>query len=103
MKQQASSQQMPGMQGMMLYFMPLMMLVVCNNLSAALSYYYLLSNLITMLQTWIMQRFLVDEEKLYKQLKEKVDKSPATPQKSKFQQRLEKMQREQQKQIKNRK
>ncbi len=103
MKQQASSQQMPGMQGMMLYFMPLMMLVVCNNLSAALSYYYLLSNLITMLQTWIMQRFLVDEEKLYKQLKEKVDKSPATPQKSKFQQRLEQMQREQQKQIKNRK
>ena len=50
MKQQASSQQMPGMQGMMLYFMPLMMLTVANNLSAALSYYYLLSNLTTMLR-----------------------------------------------------
>jgi YidC/Oxa1 family membrane protein insertase len=104
MKQQpASSQQMPGMQGMMLYFMPLMMLVVCNNLSAALSYYYLLSNLITMLQTWIIQKFFVDEEKLYRQLKEKAEKAPSTPKKSKFQQRLEQMQRQQQQQMKNRK
>ena len=102
MKQQpATSQQMPGMQGMMLYFMPLMMLVVCNNLSAALSYYYLLSNLITMLQTWIIQKFFVDEEKLYRQLKEKAEKAPATPKKSKFQQRLEQMQRQQQQQMKN--
>ncbi|MFA5443806.1 MAG: membrane protein insertase YidC [Bacteroidales bacterium] len=104
MKQQpASSQQMPGMQGMMLYFMPLMMLVVCNNLSAALSYYYLLSNLITMLQTWIIQKFFVDEEKLYRQLKEKAEKAPAKPKKSKFQQRLEDMQRQQQQQMRNRK
>ncbi|MDD2329970.1 MAG: membrane protein insertase YidC [Bacteroidales bacterium] len=102
MKQQpATSQQMPGMQGMMLYFMPLMMLVVCNNLSAALSYYYLLSNLITMLQTWIIQKFFVDEEKLYRQLKEKAEKAPVTPKKSKFQQRLEQMQRQQQQQMKN--
>ena len=42
------------------------MLAVCNNLSAALSYYYLLSNLITMLQTFIIQKFFVNEEKLYK-------------------------------------
>jgi YidC/Oxa1 family membrane protein insertase len=102
MKQQpATSQQMPGMQGMMLYFMPLMMLVVCNNLSAALSYYYLLSNLITMLQTWIIQKFFVDEEKLYRQLKEKAEKAPVTHKKSKFQQRLEQMQRQQQQQMKN--
>ncbi|MFA5302119.1 MAG: membrane protein insertase YidC [Bacteroidales bacterium] len=104
MKQQpATGQQMPGMQGMMLYFMPLMMLVVCNNLSAALSYYYLLSNLITMFQTWIIQKFFVDEEKLYRQLKEKAEKAPATPKKSKFQQRLEEMQRQQKSQMRNRK
>ncbi|NLA15773.1 MAG: membrane protein insertase YidC [Bacteroidales bacterium] len=103
MKQQTGGQQMPGMQGMMLYFMPIMMLTVANNLSAALSYYYLLSNLTTMLQTWIFQRFFVDEEKLYKQLKEKAAKAPATPKKSKFQQRLEQMQRQQQQQMKNRK
>jgi YidC/Oxa1 family membrane protein insertase len=103
MKQQPTNQQMPGMQGMMLYFMPLMMLVVANNLSAALSYYYLLSNLITMLQTWIIQKFFVNEEKLYRQLKEKAEKAPAVAKKSKFQQRLEQMQRQQQQQMKNRK
>ena len=102
MKEQSSGQQMPGMQGMMLYFMPLMMLVVCNNLSAALSYYYLLSNLTTMLQTWIMQKFVVDEAKIYQQLKDKADKAPSTPKKSKFQQRLEEMQRQQQQQMKKR-
>ena len=101
MKQQASSQQMPGMQGMMLYVMPIMMLAVCNNLSAALSYYYLLSNLITMLQTFIIQKFFVNEEKLYKQLKEKADKAPVIK-KSKFQQRLEEMQRAQQQQSRRR-
>lgn len=101
MKQQSSNQQMPGMQGMMLYFMPLMMLTVANNLSAALSYYYLLSNLTTMLQTWIIQRFFVNEEELYKQLKEKAAKASTTaPKKSKFQQRLEEMQRQQQQQMK---
>jgi len=66
-----------------------------------LSYYYLLSNLITMLQTWIIQKFFVDEEKLYRQLKEKAEKAPATPKKSKFQQRLEQMQRQQQQQMRN--
>ena len=101
MKQQASSQQMPGMQSMMLYVMPIMMLAVCNNLSAALSYYYLLSNLITMLQTFIIQKFFVNEEKLYKQLKEKADKAPVIK-KSKFQQRLEEMQRAQQQQSRRR-
>lgn len=100
MKQQASTQTMPGMNGMMLYFMPLMMLCICNNLSAALSYYYLLSNLITMLQTWIIQRFFVDEEKLYQKLREKAEKAPAVT-KSKFQQRLEEAQRIQQQQMKN--
>ena len=103
MKQQAGNQQMPGMQGMMLYFMPIMMLTVANNLSAALSYYYLLSNLTTMLQTWIFQKFFVNEEELYKKLKEKAAKAPATPKKSKFQKRLEEMQRQQQQQMKNKK
>jgi len=80
-----------------------MMLTVANNLSAALSYYYLLSNLTTMLQTWIFQKFFVNEEELYKKLKEKAAKAPATPKKSKFQKRLEEMQRQQQQQMKNKK
>lgn len=100
LKQQAQTQTMPGMNGMMLYFMPIMMLCICNNLSAALSYYYLLSNLFTMLQTWLIQQF-VDEKKLRAKLLSKAA-TAAPPQKSKFQQRLEEAQRIQQQQQKRR-
>ena len=47
-------------------------------------------------------KFFVNEEKLYRQLKEKAEKRLQW-QKSKFQQRLEQMQRQQQQQMKNRK
>ncbi len=56
----------PSMKFMQLYFMPLFLLVLCNNFSSGLSYYYMLSNLITMLQTWVIRRFFVDEEKMRK-------------------------------------
>lgn len=38
--------QMKSMRNMTLYFMPIFMLFICNNLSSGLTYYYLLSNLI---------------------------------------------------------
>ena len=40
--QMASGPQMAGMRGMQLYFMPLFLLVLCNNFSSGLSYYYML-------------------------------------------------------------
>ena len=81
-------QQMPGMKGMMLYFMPAFMLVICNNFSSGLCYYYLLYNLITMFQTWVTRKFIVNEKRLYEQLQAKA--ASAQPvQKSKFQQRLD--------------
>jgi len=86
------------MQAMSLYMMPIMMFFICNNLSSGLSYYYLLSNLITMLETWVIRKWVVDPEKVVAQVKAAENK-PAP--KSKWQQRLEeaqKMQREMQKQ-----
>ncbi len=86
------------MQAMSLYMMPIMMFFICNNLSSGLSYYYLLSNLITMLETWVIRKWVVDPEKVIAQVKAAENK-PAP--KSKWQQRLEeaqKMQREMQKQ-----
>ena len=86
------------MQFMSLYMMPIMMFFICNNLSSGLSYYYLLSNLITMLETWIIRKWIVKPEKVIEKLKAAENK-PAP--KSKWQQRLEeaqKMQREMQKQ-----
>lgn len=95
----ASSQQMPGMKFMSVWFMPIFMVCLCNNFSAGLSYYYLLSNLITVGQNFAIRKWFIDEDKLYAQLKQKADSKEA-PKKSKFQQRLEeayKIQQQQQK------
>jgi YidC/Oxa1 family membrane protein insertase len=55
---------MPGMKFMSLYLMPIMMFFICNKLSSALSYYYLLSNLITMAMTWYIRKYVVTEDKV---------------------------------------
>lgn len=89
--------QMKSMRNMTLYFMPIFMLFICNNLSSGLTYYYLLSNLIMMLQTWIIRRFFVDEEKIMAKVRAASVKG-AKP-KSKFQQRLEAIQKAQQEAI----
>lgn len=84
--------QMPGMKFMMTWLMPVMMMFWFNNYSAALSYYYLLTNLISMLQTVLMRRF-VDDEALLAKLHENA-KKPVT--KSKWQMRMEEMTKRQQ-------
>ncbi len=80
-----TNQQMPGMKFMMTYMMPVMMLVFFNNYSAGLSYYYFLSNVITLGQTVFIRRF-VDDEAILKKLHESKKK---TVKKSKWQERLE--------------
>jgi YidC/Oxa1 family membrane protein insertase len=77
-------EQMPGMK-MMTYMMPVMFMLILNNFSAGLTYYYFLANLITFGQNMISKRF-VDEEAVLRKLNENKKKSPK---KSKFQQRLE--------------
>ena len=100
--QMSDDPNMAGMKFMSLYMMPIMMFFICNNLSAALSYYYLLSNLITMLVTWYIRKFVVTEDKVRAEMLLNVNKPK---QKSKWQQRLEeaqKMQEQMQKQQKRR-
>ena len=86
-----------SMRFMSLWMMPIMMFFICNNLSAALSYYYLLSNLFMMLQNWILRKFFVKPEEIRAKIKAAENK-PAP--KSKWQQRLEEAQRMQQAQLK---
>ena len=86
-----------SMRFMSLWMMPIMMFFICNNLSAALSYYYLLSNLFMMLQNWILRKFFVKPEEVLAKVKAAEGK-PAP--KSKWQQRLEEAQRMQQAQLK---
>ena len=62
-----------------------------------MSYYYLLSNLITMLETFIIKKFFVRPEDVLAKLKASEGKPQA---KSKWQQRLEEAQKMQQQMIK---
>ncbi|MFP3860109.1 MAG: membrane protein insertase YidC [Bacteroidales bacterium] len=99
----STGQQMPGMKFFTMYMMPIMLLFIFNNFSAALSYYFFLSNGITLAQTMIIRNF-VDDDKIHKKLKEK-KKQKKTAKKSKWQERLEQAQkmREQQQKSKKRK
>jgi YidC/Oxa1 family membrane protein insertase len=82
----SSSQQIPGMKGMM-YIMPIMFLFALNNFSAGLTYYYFLANVITIGQNYLFKQF-IDEDEILRKIEEKKSK---TVKKSKFQQRLEEM------------
>lgn len=94
-KNQPQNDQMKGMQVMM-YIMPIMFLFIFNSYSSGLSYYYFIATLITIVQTWAIRKF-VNDEKLLKQI-ELAKTKPVK--KSKFQQKLEKMQRMQEQRMK---
>ena len=100
--QMSDDPNMAGMKFMSVWLMPIMMFFICNNLSAALSYYYLLSNIITMIMTWYIRKFVVTEDKVRAEMMLKANQPKK---KSKWQQRLEeaqKMQEQMQKQQKRR-
>ena len=84
-----------SMRFMSVWMMPIMMFFICNSLSAALSYYYLLSQLISIVQTWAIRKSINKDEILAK-----VRASAGKPvQKSKWQQRLEEAQKLQEQQM----
>ncbi len=86
----ANDPQMASMRFMSVWMMPIMMYFICNSLSSGLSYYYLLSNLITMLETWVIKKWFVHPEEIQARLKATEGKKQP---KSKWQQRLEEAQR----------
>jgi len=85
-------QQMPGMK-MMMYFMPVMMVFWFNDYSSGLSYYYFLSNIITIIQMYVIRR-TIDENAILEKLNSKAAKN-AGKKKSGFMARLEEAQRKQ--------
>ena len=94
MQSQATDPNMKFMKYMM-YAMPLMFLFIFNDYAAGLSYYYLVSLFITILQTMIF-RWTLDDKKMLAEMEENKKKKAGKP-KSGFMARLEAMQREQQK------
>ena len=97
--QMSDDPNMAGMKFMSVWLMPIMMFFICNNLSSALSYYYLLSNIFTMALTWFNRKFVVTEDRVRAEMVANANKPK---QKSKWQQRLEEAQRMQEQMQKNR-
>ncbi|MBR1544259.1 MAG: membrane protein insertase YidC [Muribaculaceae bacterium] len=95
MQSQQQSQAMPGMKWMM-YLMPIMFLVFFNNYASGLSYYYFVSLLITIMQTYACRAF-VSEEKVRAKMAENAKKPKK---KSGLMARLEEAQRQQQAMLK---
>ena len=74
----------PGMK-LMMYMMPVMFMLILNNFSSGLTYYYFLANMLTYGQNMISKRF-INTDAVFATL-EQNKKKPV--QKSKWQQRLE--------------
>ena len=88
-----------SMQFMSVWMMPIMMFFICNSLSSGLSYYYLLSQLIAIIETFVIRKWVVNPDAV----RAKVEASKGKPlPKSKWQQRLEEAQKLQEQQMKNR-
>lgn len=100
--------QQPGMPNMkvIMYIFPIMMIFFFNNFSSGLSYYYFISTLISILLMVLIKQFFVDEEKLKAKMQARKAASAGgtkEKKKSKFQERLEQMQKAQMEQMKNKK
>jgi YidC/Oxa1 family membrane protein insertase len=80
------------------YIMPVFLLFFFNPLPSALTWYYTVSNLITLSLQFVIQNYIIDHDKILAKLKQNRNK-PKT--KSKWQERLEQMQ-EQQKELQKR-
>ena len=95
----AMSNQQPGMKYMP-YIMPFMLMFMFNSFPAALTYYYLLQNLLGIAHHWIIQKFFIDDAKLRKQIE---DNKKNPKQASGWQKKLADMQKEAQQKAKAKK
>ncbi len=76
------------------YIFPLLLLGFFNKLPSALTWYYTVSNVITLVMQWVIQTYIIDHDKILAKIEE-TRKKPKT--KSKWQERMEQMQQTQQK------
>jgi len=66
---QPSSPQADQMK-MMSYIMPLIFLFMFNSFPAAITYYYLLQNVMSIFQQWFVTKFFIDENKIRAEIEE---------------------------------
>jgi len=73
----------------MIYFFPIMLLFIFNSLPSALTWYYTVSNIVTLGLQFAIQKFIISDEKIHAKIQEN-KKKPAT--KSKWAEKLEQIQ-----------
>ena len=78
------------------YIFPVFLLFIFNKLPSALTWYYTVSNIITLILQFVIQNYIIDHDKILAKIAEN-RKKPKT--KSKWQERMEQMQ-DQQKRLK---
>ncbi|HRG81067.1 MAG TPA: YidC/Oxa1 family insertase periplasmic-domain containing protein, partial [Chitinophagaceae bacterium] len=76
------------------YIFPVFLLFFFNNLPSGLTWYYTVSNLVTLLLQFVIQNYIINHDKILEKI-ELNRKKPKT--KSKWQERLEQMQEQQKK------
>lgn len=76
------------------YIFPIMLLGIFNGLPSALTWYYTVSNVITLLLQFVIQNYIIDHDKILAEIQSNKKKPRA---KSKWQERLEQMQETQKK------
>jgi YidC/Oxa1 family membrane protein insertase len=76
------------------YIFPFMMLFIFNKLPSALTWYYTVSNVITLVLQFVIQTYIIDHDKVLAQISANRTKPKK---KSKWQERMESMQQAQQK------
>jgi YidC/Oxa1 family membrane protein insertase len=74
------------------YIFPFLLIGVFNKMAAALTFYYFFSNMLSILQQFIIQKYIINEQAIHAQIQENKNK-PATP--SKWAQKLEEIQKAQ--------
>jgi|688.fasta_scaffold00305_55 YidC/Oxa1 family membrane protein insertase len=76
------------------YIFPVMLLGIFNGLPSALTWYYTVSNVITLVLQYVIQNFIIDHDKILSNIQENKKKPKSKP---KWQERLESMQETQKK------
>lgn len=71
------------------YIFPFILLFIFNSLPSALTWYYTVSNVITLIMQWVIQNYIIDHDKILAKLEANRKKPKG---KSKWQERLEQMQ-----------
>ena len=98
MSAQPQMAQQPGMPNMnvMMNIFTFMMLFFFNSMASWLSMYYFVANVISIGQMWAIKKYFIDEAAI----RAKIEDNKKKPvKKSSFSQRLEQMQKEQQKRL----